>query len=104
MRGGNHRNINNRDLMYEAAESIEEEFDFDDMMSKAVEDLEFLYKPQIFRSTALKNFLSRSLAEMNPDLSLQGNTIEYYSELFTRYIFDRAVFAYWKIKNDKVDF
>lgn len=69
-----------------------------------MQNLEMVFKPKIFRPTSLKNFLTKMLAEMNPDLSIQGNTLEYYSEIFVRYILDRAVFAYWKVKNNRVDF
>lgn len=67
-------------------------------------NLEMAYNPKIFRHTALRNFLSKSLAELNPDLSLQGTTVDYYSEIFLKYLFDRTCFAYWKVKNNKIDF
>ena len=73
-------------------------------MQEGVEELEMRVKPRVFRHTALKNFLTRTLAEMNPDLSIQGTTLEYYSEIFIRYIMEKAIFNFWKIKNNKVDF
>jgi hypothetical protein len=74
------------------------------MIEQAMDEIEMLYRPKLFRHTALKNFLARSLAELNPDLSLQANTIDYYSEIFLKYIFDKASFSYWKTKNNRIDF
>lgn len=54
-----------------------------------------VFQPRIFRHTALRNFLATSLAELNPDLSLAGPTIDYYTEIFLKYVFDRACFAFW---------
>ncbi len=66
--------------------------------------LNMLYKPRIFRHTSLKNFLTKTLAEMNPELSFSSKAIEYFAEIFIRYIFDKAVFDYWSIKNNHLDF
>ena len=59
-----------RESEMEEAEIVEEEVNFDDMMQQAIYSTEQIYKPRIFRHTALKNFLAKSLAELNPDLSL----------------------------------
>lgn len=83
---------------------MELESNLSELMEAAIQDLEMTYQPRIFRHTALKNFLSTSLAQLNPDLSLAHTTVDYYSEIFLKYIFDRACFSFWKVKNDKVDF
>ena len=65
---------------------------------------EQVFKPRIFRHTALKNFLQKTLAELNPDLSVAGKSIDYYSETFVRFIFEKTVFDYWHVKNNHSDF
>lgn len=52
----------------------------------------------------MRNFLSKTLAEMNPDLSISAKTVEYFSQLFSQFIMDKAVFDYWQVKNNRVDF
>ncbi len=59
-----------------------------------------IFRPRIFRHTALKNFLQKTLAELNPDLSIAAKSIDYYAETFVRYIFEKTVFDYWRVKND----
>ena len=41
---------------------------------------------------------------MNPELSLSSKTIEYFSEVFIRFIFEKCVFDYWSIRNNKQDY
>ncbi|CDW79121.1 UNKNOWN [Stylonychia lemnae] len=90
---------------FSPAKLVDEDlYNIEDMIENSIKNLESVYKPKIFRHTALKNFLAKALAEMNPDLSLQGTTIEYFSELFVRYIFEKASFEYWKVKNNQVDY
>ena len=60
--------------------------------------------PRIFRHNALKNFLIQTMAQQNHTLSLGSNTIDYYNEIFTKYIFDSTCFEFWKIKNNHEDF
>ena len=54
--------------------------------------------------TALKNFLMKSMAEINPTLSMQGTSVHNFAEVFLRFLFERACFAYWKIKNNQEQF
>jgi len=61
---------------------LENEYNLLEMMNETITGLEMTFKPRIFRPTALKTFLARSLAEMNPDLSMAGTTIDYYGEVF----------------------
>ena len=63
-----------------------------------------VFKPRIFRHTSLKNFLTKTLAEMNPELSFSSKSIDYFAETFLRFIFDKAVFDYWRIKNNYQDY
>jgi hypothetical protein len=44
------------------------------------------------------------MAEMNPELSLSGKTIEYFSEAFIRFIFEKCVFDYWTVRNNHQDY
>ncbi len=37
---------------------------------------------------------------MNPDLTFSAKSIDYFSETFLRFIFEKAVFDYWQIKCD----
>ena len=41
---------------------------------------------------------------MNPEMSLSAKTIDYFAEVFVRYIFDKTCFDYWRVKNNQVDF
>jgi len=38
--------------------------------------------PAIFKSSALKKFLTTTLAEINPSLSIASTTLDYYSDAF----------------------
>ena len=57
----------------------------------------------MFRSAALKKFLITSLAEINPQLSLASNTIDFYSHTFQAYLMPRVCYAYFDIVNDCSD-
>jgi len=77
---------------------------FEASMQEALTQLEQVVKPRIFRHSALKNFLQKTMAEMNPDLSVAAKSIDYYAEMFVRYIFEKTVFDYWQVKNNRQDF
>jgi len=66
--------------------------------------VEQVAKPRIFRPTALRTFLTKICAEMNPEMSLSAKVIDYYSEVFNRFIFEKCVFDYWAIKRSKIDY
>ena len=40
------------------------------------------------------------LAETNPTLSISLNTLEYYQELFNKFIMAKTCFAYWEVQHD----
>ena len=90
--------MENRDI------DIREFLDFEQGMREAMDTADQVFKPRIFRHTALKNFLQKTLAELNPDMSLAGKSIDYYSEIFVRFIFEKTVFDYWHVKNNHSDF
>jgi len=54
----------------------------------------------IFRANPLRRFFTRTMAEMNPVLSVSSITLDYYDRVFTRFIMPRVCFAYWDIQND----
>jgi hypothetical protein len=41
---------------------------------------------------------------MNPDLSLSGKSVDYFSETFIRFIFEKCSFDFWKVKNNYQDY
>ena len=88
----------------EEESDIENFLNFESGMQEALTQVEQVVKPRIFRHTALKNFLQKTLAEMNPDLSVAGKSIDYFAETFVRYIFEKTVFDYWQVKNNHQDF
>jgi hypothetical protein len=77
---------------------------FEQGLKGALYSVENVFKPRIFRHTSLRNFLSKTLAELNPDLSLSAKTIDYYSELFVRYLFEKTCFDNWHITRNQVDY
>lgn len=87
----------------DSEDEIPEE-EIDALLQDTIASLKFKANPRIFRHSALKNFLSHTITSLNPDLSLGSNTIDYYSEVFSRYIFDSACYEFWKIKNNHSDF
>lgn len=80
-------------------EEIPEE-EIDALLEDTIRNLKFRANPRIFRHSALKNFLRSILNGLNPDLSVGTNTIDYYSEVFTKYIFDSTCYEFWKVKNN----
>lgn len=81
-------------------DDIENLIDFEAGLKDALYGVEQSFKPRIFRHTALRNFMSKTLAQMNPDLSLSNKAIEYYAEVFTRFLFEKVCFEYWGVKNN----
>jgi hypothetical protein len=51
--------------------------------------------PRIFKTAALKNFLQKVLAEMNPEMSIQTTTLDYFEIIFNKYIFPKIAFIFW---------
>eukprot|EP00347_Sterkiella_histriomuscorum_P005960 403354605 len=88
---------------YQGAQIVEEE-DMDKLFADTILNIESTYKSTIFRHSALKNFLQITLAQLNPDLSLSGITIEYFNQMFMKFMFERGVFELWKIKRNCIDF
>ena len=54
----------------------------------------------IFRSTPLKRFFTKTMAEINPVLSVSSITLDYYDRIFSRFIMPRVCFTFWDIQND----
>ena len=48
-------------------------------MAEGLDVLEDRVDAQIFRPTALRRFLSETLAEIDPNYSIQKNSIDYYT-------------------------
>lgn len=74
------------------------------LIKQALEDSQNIFKPKVFRHSALKNFLKQTLTEINPDFSYSASSVDYFCELFLTFILDKSCFEYWKIKNNKQDF
>jgi hypothetical protein len=55
----------------------------------------------IFRPSSLKKFISTLLAEINPTMSIATHSIDYFHQVFCKFILARACFAFWDIKRDE---
>ena len=58
----------------------------------------------IFRAQPLKRFFTKALAEINPVLSVQQTTLDYYDRIFSSFIMRRVCFSFWDINNDQVSY
>ena len=74
--------------------------DGDLLANQAIDFVELEHNSQIFRNAALKRFITTMLAEHNPHLSISTNSLEYYHQVFCKFIFARTVFAYWDVKRN----
>ena len=57
-------------------------------------------QPMIFKKSNLKKFMSDILLEIHPKYSVGSNTVDYYANVFNRFILDKSAFEHWKILND----
>ena len=44
------------------------------------------------------------MVEIDPQLSIAKNSVDYYCQLFQKFILEKDCFEFWKIKNDKVEY
>ena len=43
------------------------------------------------------------MAEQNPDISIAGNTYDFYWEIFVNFMLPKVCFTYWDINNNLSD-
>lgn len=74
------------------------------MVNTTLKDVESLFKPRIFRRAALKRFIEAVLLDIDPRFSVSSNALEYFTQIFTKFILEKYCFEFWKIKNDQIEY
>ena len=49
----------------------------------------------------MKRFLNKIMVEMDPQMSISSTTLEYYQQIFLKFLMEKNCFEYWKIKNNQ---
>ena len=74
------------------------------MIFQAVDEIRQNQMPMVFRKQNLKRFLSEILLLEDPRLSFSNNAVEIFPLIFGKFILEKIVYDYWKIKNDHKNF
>lgn len=83
-----------------ADDELDKMLDADFLADKAIDFVELDHNSHVFRHAALHRFLTKTLAEMNPKMSISGNAIEFYHLVFIKFILARTCFSYWDVKRN----
>ena len=62
--------------------------------------IESYHQPKIFFKQPLKRMLDQILLEKDPSYGITQIAIQYYTQVFQRFILEKVAFEWWKIKND----
>jgi hypothetical protein len=81
-------------------EEIDELLNPDLLAQQAADFVEMEHNSKIFRNSALRRFLTTMLAETNPTLSIATNSLEYYHQVFCKFILARTCFAFWDVERN----
>ena len=88
----------------EVEEEEEKQFEVHELLNPSIQHVSQSLNPLIFKKAALKRFLEGILLELDPKITVGGNTCEYYALIFSKFILEKDCFEHWKVKNDHESF